>query len=64
MGINCDQECIEIEVFIRRATDAKATVHKEELPFASGASSKDFHYVHPSTVNLSEANKVVLGNLV
>ncbi|WP_157886958.1 hypothetical protein [Hymenobacter sp. PAMC 26628] len=60
IGIYGGQAPIEIEVFIRRGTDAKASVHEEQLP---PASRKGFPYVHPFPTNLSEANKVRLDNL-
>jgi len=60
MGIDGNQAPIEIEVFIRQGTDAKAVVHEEQLP---AASRKGFPYVHPFPTNLSEANKVGLDNL-
>ena len=63
MGIDGSQAPIEIEVFIRRGTDAKTIVHKEELPLAPGTGRKGLPYVHPFTTNLSEANKVGLDNL-
>jgi hypothetical protein len=52
MGIDGNQAPIEIEVIIRRVTDAKTVVHKEEPPLASGGGHKGFPYVHtfPTTL--------------
>lgn len=63
IGIDGGQAPIEIEVFIRRGTDAKAIVHKEVLLLAFGAGRKRFPCVHSFTINLSEANKVGLDNV-
>jgi hypothetical protein len=63
MGIDGNQEPIEIEVIIRRRTTAKAIVHEEEPPVASGNNRTGFPYVHPFPTTLSEANKVGLDNL-
>ncbi|GAB3732103.1 hypothetical protein GCM10027594_14000 [Hymenobacter agri] len=63
MGIDGNQAPLEIEVVIRRGTDANAIVHKEEPPSASSAGRKSFPYVHSLLTNLSEANKVGLDNV-
>jgi hypothetical protein len=63
IGIDGDQAPIEIEVFIRRETDAKAIVHKEELVLTFRAGRKGFPYVHALPINLSKANKVGSDNL-
>ena len=62
VGIDDNQEPLEIEVFIRRGRNSEPIIHRE-ASFVPVTGRRGSPFVHPFTTTLSDANKRGLDNL-